>query len=127
MKGIVQQSLKEVLAEESQGGPSPQIIHPKEESLIMGPTERQKEILRWFLTNPERIRQMRNNSGFFIIGGHMVVLKNGEEIEIIDFFRKEGFVNNLIVDGYSVRIKEESEQYREAIHFFKINTYDIPF
>ena len=75
-----------------QGGPFPQIIHPKEESLIMGPTERQKEILRWFLTNPERIRQMRNNSGFFIIGGHMVVLKNGEEIEIIEFFRKEGFV-----------------------------------
>ena len=107
--------------------PAPQIIHPKEESLIMEPTERQIEILRWFLTNPERIRQMRNNSGFFIIGGHMVVLKNGEEIEIIDFFRKEGFVNNLIVDGYSVGIKEESEQYREAIHFFKINTYDIPF
>ncbi len=107
--------------------PAPQIIHPKEESLIMEPTERQIEILRWFLTNPERIRQMKNNSGFFIIGGHMVVLKNGEEIEIIEFFRKEGFVNNLIVDRYSVGIKEASEQYREAIHFFKINTYDIPF
>ena len=107
--------------------PAPQIINPKEESLIMEPTERQIEILRWFLTNPERIRQMKNNSGFFIIGGHMVVLKNGEEIEIIDFFRKEGFVNNLIVDRYSVGIKEASEQYREAIHFFKINTYDIPF
>ena len=108
------------------GGPFPQIIHPKEESLIMEPTERQIEILRWFLTNPERIRQMKNNSGFFIIGGHMVVLKNGEEIEIIDFFRKEGFVNNLIVDGYSVGVKEETEQLRKAIHFYKLKSYEIP-
>ena len=90
-------------------------------------TERQKEILQWFLSNHERVNQMRNDTGFFIIGGHTVILKNGEEIEIIDFFRKEGFVNNLIVEGYSVGVKEETEQLRKAIHFFKIKSYEIPF
>ena len=93
----------------------------------MNATERQKEILHWFLSNPERINQMRNDAGIFIIGGHTVVLKNGEEIEIIDFFRKEGFVNNLIVDGYSVGVKEETEQLRKAIHFYKLKSYEIPF
>ena len=90
-------------------------------------TERQKEILQWFLSNSERINQMRNNAGFFIIGGHTVVLKNGEEIEIIDFFRKEGFANNLIVEGFSVGVKEETEQLRKAIHFYKLKSYEIPF
>lgn len=89
---------------------------------------RQERIVDWLSRTPDLGIPMRSGAGFYVNRGAMIRLKNGQEVEAIEWLEKEGFHNGTVIGGYSLKHAPASEQFSEKLSFFKVTTMtDAPF
>lgn len=82
-------------------------------------TERQIDILKW-LKLSNHVMKFKNNNGFYVRRGKIVILKDGCAIDILEWLLKEGFGSSTRVLNYSVRHNMTNDKYPESIFFFEV-------
>lgn len=80
-------------------------------------TKREREIFEW-LINSKYARPHQKGQGFYVLAGHIIRLKCGETMDLLDFLIKEGFNDYMYVKNYSVKISEANEHFQKKISFF---------
>ncbi|OQX96504.1 hypothetical protein B6I21_00825 [candidate division KSB1 bacterium 4572_119] len=87
---------------------------------------RAEQIVKWLSEQSELVGQLSNNTGFFIRKGKIVKLKDGSEVEALDWLNREGIIDKKIISGYKVKHLPAKEQFDECLMFFK-EVVDAPF
>jgi len=102
----------------------PDFKPPKYQQYIDKSTPRQKEILSW-LKSSKYGQELKKGNGFYVIGGSVVKLKNGNRSEIIDWLNREGIRNNCIISKYRVYQAPPRKGARQIITFIESDNNTI--
>jgi hypothetical protein len=89
---------------------------------------RQEEIVNWLSKSilAAKLKSLRHNSGFCVLKGPLVRLKDGSLIEIIEWLRQEDIYEADSIGDYCVfRFRSESG-HRERLFFIKM-IVEVPF
>lgn len=87
---------------------------------------RQTEIVRWLATSSIAL-PLRHGRGFFVLRGFRVRLADGTILDALDWLQAEGFMTEVVLDGYSVTYTPAGGKYTERLTFFEMRTVDVPF
>ena len=87
---------------------------------------RSEKIVKWLSTQSELVGPLSNNPGFFIRKNKIIRLKNGTEVEALDWLKSEGIIDGEKICGYKVKFLPARDQFEERLIFFK-EIVDAPF
>ena len=80
---------------------------------------RAEQIVEWLATQSELVGPISNSKGFFIRRGKIIKLKNGTEVEALEWLEKEGITGGKKIGGYQVKHLPPKDQFAECLMFFK--------
>ncbi len=93
-----------------------------------GNPSRQEQIVLWLAKTPAVGIPVRSGpkEGFFVNRGTIFKLKNGEQVEALDWLDKEGIRDSMTIAGYRV-VYQAAGAYGEKLTFFKDAVASAPF
>ena len=79
---------------------------------------RQERIIEW-LAQSEIAISLRSGAGFYVDKGSVVKLKNGNEVEALDWLEREGLKHGKTISGYDIKHREAKDDFSEKLFFFE--------
>ena len=71
---------------------------------------------------------MPKGKGFFVSRGSMVRLKNGQEVDVLDWLQSEKIQTGMCICNFNLQHSQATSDWPERMHFFNATTVtEAPF